>query len=87
MTRATADQIEQVFRREHARVVASLVRRFRDLDLPEDAAGEALLVALERWPVDGLPPNPGGWLTTTAGNRALDRLRRESLRGVAALAR
>jgi RNA polymerase sigma-70 factor (ECF subfamily) len=61
-------------------VVASLVRRFGDLDIAEDAAAEALLVALERWPADGVPPNPGGWLTTTAGNRAIDRIRRESHR-------
>ena len=47
-------------------MVASLARRFGDLDVAEEAAGEALLVALERWPVDGVPPNPGGWLTTTA---------------------
>lgn len=74
------DRIERVFREEHGRVVASLARRFGDLDLAEDAASEALLVALERWPVDGFPPNPGGWLTTTAGNRAIDRIRRESHR-------
>ena len=50
-------------------MVASLVRRFGDIDLAEEAAGEALLLAVEKWPVDGVPPNPGGWLTTTAGNR------------------
>ena len=61
-------------------MVASLARRFGDLDIAEDAAAEALLVALERWPADGVPPNPGGWLTTTAGNRAIDRIRRESHR-------
>ncbi|WP_435747419.1 RNA polymerase sigma factor [Nocardioides sp. SYSU DS0663] len=69
-----------MFRTEHGRVVAALARRFGDLDLAEDAAAEALVVALERWPADGVPPNPGAWLTTTAGNRALDRLRRESRR-------
>ena len=58
--------IERIYREEYGRVVASLARRFGDLDIAEDAAGEALLVALERWPVDGIPPNPGGWLTTTA---------------------
>ncbi|HTW16107.1 MAG TPA: sigma-70 family RNA polymerase sigma factor [Nocardioides sp.] len=72
--------IERTFREEYGRVVASLTRRFGDLDVAEDAAAEALLVALERWPVDGTPPNPGGWLTTTAGNKALDRLRRERKR-------
>ncbi|GAA4748770.1 RNA polymerase sigma factor [Nocardioides endophyticus] len=72
--------VDRIYREEYGRVVASLVRRFGDLDLAEDAAAEALLVALERWPVDGVPPNPGGWLTTTAGNRAIDRIRRESHR-------
>ena len=62
--------IERIFREEFGRVVASLARRFGDLDVAEEAAGEALLVALERWPVDGVPPNPGGWLTTTATRRA-----------------
>lgn len=72
--------IERVFREEYGRLIASLVRRFGDIDIAEEAAGEALLVALERWPADGVPPNPGGWLTTTAGNRAIDRIRREKLR-------
>ncbi len=73
-------EIDRIYREEYGRVVASLARRFGDLDIAEDAAGEALVTAIERWPVDGIPPNPGGWLTTTAGNRAIDRLRRESLR-------
>jgi RNA polymerase sigma-70 factor, ECF subfamily len=72
--------IEWIFREEFGRVVAALARRFGDLDVAEEAAGEALLVALERWPVDGVPPNPGGWLTTTATRRALDRIRREQQR-------
>src|SRR6187455_1071881 len=72
--------VERVFREEYGRIVASLVRRFGDIDIAEEAAGEALLVAMERWPEDGVPPNPGGWLTTTAGNRAIDRIRRESHR-------
>ncbi len=71
---------ETVFRAEHGRVVASLARRFGDLDLAEDATGEALLVAAERWPTEGVPPNPGGWLTTVAANKALDRIRREKRR-------
>ncbi|GAA2150111.1 RNA polymerase sigma factor [Nocardioides koreensis] len=75
------DEIERIYRAEYGRVVASLVRRFGDIDVAEDAAAEALLAAVERWPVHGVPPNPGGWLTTTAGNRAIDRLRRESHRG------
>lgn len=77
---STTGQIERVFREEYGRLIASLVRRFGDIDIAEEAAGEALVVALERWPADGVPPNPGGWLTTTAGNRAIDRIRREKLR-------
>jgi len=72
--------IERIYREEYGRIVASLVRRFGDIDIAEEAAGEALLAAVEKWPVDGVPPNPGGWLTTTAGNRAIDRIRRESHR-------
>ncbi|MCW2800756.1 MAG: polymerase, sigma subunit, family [Aeromicrobium sp.] len=73
-------QIDQIYREEYGRVVASLARRFGDLDIAEDAASEALITAVEKWPTDGIPPNPGGWLTTTATHRAIDRLRRESLR-------
>jgi RNA polymerase sigma-70 factor (ECF subfamily) len=73
-------RIERIYREEYGRIVASLTRRFGDIDIAEEAAGEALLAAVERWPRDGVPPNPGGWLTTTAGNRAIDRLRRESHR-------
>ena len=73
-------EIERIVREEHGRVVATLARRFGDLDVAEDAASEALLTAVERWPVEGFPPNPGGWLTTTAGNKAIDRIRRESRR-------
>jgi RNA polymerase sigma-70 factor (ECF subfamily) len=76
----TTREIEAIYREEYGRVVASLARRFGDLDIAEDAASEALVAALERWPADGIPPNPGGWLTTTAGNRAIDRIRREKLR-------
>ncbi len=72
--------LESVFRAEHGRVVATLARRFGDLDLAEDATSEALLVAVEKWPVEGIPPNPGAWLTTVGGNKALDRLRREAKR-------
>ena len=74
------EAIERVYREEFGRIVASLVRRFGDIDVAEDAAGEALLVALEKWPVDGVPPNPGAWLTTTAVRKAIDRIRRESHR-------
>ncbi len=72
--------IEQVFRQEYGRLIGSLVRRFGDIDIAEEAAGEALVAALEKWPESGVPPNPGGWLTTTAGNRAIDRIRREKQR-------
>ncbi|MCU1587965.1 MAG: polymerase subunit sigma-24 [Frankiales bacterium] len=72
--------VERVFREEYGRLIASLVRRFGDIDLAEEAAGEALVAALEKWPEAGVPPNPGGWLTITAGNRAIDRIRREKLR-------
>ncbi|RNI24871.1 RNA polymerase sigma factor [Flexivirga caeni] len=72
-----ADALATVHRREWARIVASLVRRFRDLDIAEEAAAEAFAAAVERWPADGIPANPGGWLTTTATRKAIDRLRRE----------
>jgi len=76
----TTAAVERVFREEHGRLIASLVRRFGDIDLAEEAAGEALVLALEKWPASGVPPNPGGWLTTTAGNRAIDRIRRDKQR-------
>ncbi|MCA0156593.1 sigma-70 family RNA polymerase sigma factor [Tsukamurella sp. M9C] len=72
--------LDRVFREEYGRVIASLVRRFGDITIAEEAAGEAILAAAERWPESGIPPNPGAWLTTTAGNRAIDRIRRESRR-------
>src|SRR6478609_8301146 len=72
--------VERVFREEYGRLIASLVRRFGDIDIAEEAASEALVAALEKWPESGVPPNPGGWLTTTAGNRAIDRIRREKQR-------
>jgi len=79
MQGATA-AVERVFREEYGRLMATLVRRFGDIDIAEEAAGEALVAALEKWPESGVPPNPGGWLTTTAGNRAIDRIRREKQR-------
>jgi len=75
-----ADRITEIVRAEHGRVVATLIRRLGDIDLAEDAAADALVTALERWPADGIPPNPGAWLTTTAGNKAIDRIRRENKR-------
>ena len=77
---AVAEAIARVHREEWARVVASLAKRFGDLDLAEEAAAEAFAVAVERWPADGVPPQPGAWLTTTAARKAIDRLRRESKR-------
>ncbi len=69
--------ITRAHRQEWARVVATLTRRFGDLDAAEDAAAEAFATAVERWPRDGVPPNPGAWLTTTAVRKAVDRFRRE----------
>ncbi len=74
------DAIERVYRDQYGRVIASLVRRFGDVDVAEEAASEALLVALQRWPRDGVPPNPAGWLITVAANKAIDLIRRESQR-------
>ena len=61
-------------------MVASLAKRFGDLDIAEEAAAEAFATAVERWPADGIPPNPGAWLTTTANRKAIDRIRRENRR-------
>ncbi|HEX4778946.1 MAG TPA: RNA polymerase sigma factor [Acidimicrobiia bacterium] len=74
------DALDAVFRREAGRCTATLIRVLGDIDLAEDAVAEAFAVAAERWPADGIPPNPGGWIVTTARNRAIDRLRRESTR-------
>jgi RNA polymerase sigma-70 factor (ECF subfamily) len=73
-------EIERVFREEHGRAVAVLVRVFGDIDVAEEAVQEAFATALERWPAAGLPPSPAGWIITTARNKAIDRLRRESSR-------
>jgi RNA polymerase sigma-70 factor (ECF subfamily) len=73
--------IGRVFRDEYGRCVATLIRAFGDIDLVEDAVQDAFSVALCVWPAGGVPPNPGGWITTTARRRAIDRLRRESRRG------
>jgi len=75
-----SEKISAIVRAEHGRVVATLIRRLKDIDLAEDAVADALVTALERWPADGIPPNPGAWLTTTAGNKAIDRIRREAKR-------
>jgi RNA polymerase sigma-70 factor (ECF subfamily) len=73
-------EVERVFRAEHGRAIAVLTRTFGDLDIAEDAVAEAFAEAVVRWPVSGLPPAPAGWILTTARNRAIDRLRRESSR-------
>ncbi len=70
-----------MFRREYGRAVAVLVRKLGDIALAEEMVQEAFESALERWPRDGVPPAPAGWIITTARNRAIDRLRRESTRG------
>jgi RNA polymerase sigma-70 factor, ECF subfamily len=70
--------IGRIFREESGRSVAALTGMFGDVDLAEDAVQEAFAVALHRWPDDGIPPNPGAWITTTARNRAVDRLRRDT---------
>ena len=72
--------LERIFREERGRVTATLIRLFGDIDVAEEAVQEAFVVATQRWPETGLPPNPGGWILTTARNRAIDRVRRESTR-------
>jgi RNA polymerase sigma-70 factor, ECF subfamily len=72
--------IERIFREEYGRAVAVLVRRFSDIDLAEEAVQDAFATAVQRWPTEGVPPSPAGWLITTARNRIIDRLRREASR-------
>ncbi|HEV7665284.1 MAG TPA: sigma-70 family RNA polymerase sigma factor, partial [Chloroflexota bacterium] len=77
---AAGSSIERVFREEYGRAVAVLVRYFGDIDLAEEAVQDAFAVAVQRWPADGTPPSPAGWIITTARNRAINRLRREASR-------
>jgi RNA polymerase sigma-70 factor (ECF subfamily) len=77
---ATAREIEAVFRAEHGRAVAVMVRIFGDIDVAEEAVQDAFTVAVERWPAAGVPSSPAGWIITTARRRAIDRLRREASR-------
>jgi RNA polymerase sigma-70 factor (ECF subfamily) len=72
--------IERIFREEYGRAVAILIRRFGDVDLAEEAVQDAFVTAVSRWAESGIPPSPAGWILTTARNRAIDRLRRESSR-------
>ncbi len=74
------EAITQAHREEWARLVAALARRFGDVDIAEEAAAGAFATAVERWPTDGVPPNPGAWLITTAKRKAIDRIRRENKR-------
>ncbi|WP_338892948.1 RNA polymerase sigma factor [Rhodococcus sovatensis] len=77
MSDYTRASLESVFREEHGRLLATLVRRYGDLDLAEEVTSEALEAALQHWPIDGVPIKPGAWLLTTARRRAVDRLRRD----------
>jgi len=74
------DAITQAHQEEWSRVIATLTRQFGDLDVAEEATADAFATAVERWSADGVPPNPGGWLTTTARRKALDRIRRDTMR-------
>ena len=76
---AGAAAIERAYRDSAGRAVATLTRFLGDLDLAEEAVQEAYAIALERWPADGIPPNPGGWIVTTARNKALDWARKATV--------
>ena len=80
MPAAAAGSVEHVFREEYGRAVAVLVRYFGDIDLAEEAVQDAFAVAVQRWPSDGVPPSPAGWIITTARNHAINRLHREASR-------
>ena len=80
MPTLSRDDVARVFREEHGRAVAVLVRAFGDIDVAEEAVQDAFAAAVQRWPSAGLPPSPAGWIITTARNRAIDRLRREASR-------
>ncbi|HEY6653696.1 MAG TPA: RNA polymerase sigma factor [Solirubrobacterales bacterium] len=77
MTEVRPELVDRLFRHESGRAIASLIRVLGDFDLAEDAVQEAFMVAMQVWPERGLPYNPGAWITTTARNKAIDRLRRE----------
>src|SRR5580698_5583198 len=76
---AGARVVEEIFRREAGRVLATLIRLLGDFDLAEEAQQEAFAVALEQWPVHGMPANPRAWLIGTGRNKAIDRIRRDIL--------
>lgn len=75
-----SEAIERVFREEHGLIIATLIRSLGDFDLAEEALQDAMMVALDRWQRDGVPNNPGAWLTTAARRKAIDRIRREKVR-------
>ncbi|HEY6637695.1 MAG TPA: RNA polymerase sigma factor [Solirubrobacterales bacterium] len=77
MTEVRPELVDRLFRHESGRATASLIRVLGDFDLAEDSVQEAFVVAMQVWPERGLPDNPGAWITTTARNKAIDRLRRE----------
>jgi len=77
-TEQIAEQIETTFRQEHGRILAALIAKLGDFALAEDALQDALIVALEQWKQDGVPRNPGAWITTIAKRKAIDRIRRDS---------
>ena len=80
-TPSASETAGAVFQAEYGRIVASLIRVFRDFDLAEEAIQDAFAVALARWPRDGVPSSPVAWIITTAKRRAIDRVRRERVRG------
>jgi RNA polymerase sigma-70 factor, ECF subfamily len=80
VAKPSAARVDRIFRQEYGRSVAVLARVFGDLDIAEEAVQDAFTVAVQRWPVDGEPPSPAGWIITTARRRAIDRLRREANR-------
>jgi RNA polymerase sigma-70 factor (ECF subfamily) len=80
VSKSDTPELDQIFRHESGRAVATLVRLFGNIDIAEEAVQEAFVVAAQRWPSTGVPPHPGAWITTTARNRAIDRLRREASR-------
>ena len=77
-TEAPDEEIDRVYREVSGTAVATLIRVFGDVGLAEDAVQDAFVVASQRWRDDGIPPNPGGWIITTARRRAIDHLRRSA---------
>ncbi len=73
----TPELVDRLFREESGRAVATLIRQTGDFEIAEESVQDAFVTAIERWPREGLPRNPGAWITTTARNRAIDRLRRD----------